>query len=235
MSSRKEEKERLRQERMAREQAAAAAAQRKKLVGYGAAAVLALAAVAAIVVVALSGGGEGDASTPDQTADSDIQVEYAEDPPPIPDAKEFNLRKAAAAGDCRLVDPANEGSTHVTTDVSYKANPPTSGNHDPIPTGDGAYTEPPRLENSVHTLEHGRIEIQFQATLPQARIDQLKALFDEDSYHVLLFPNATRMRPQVAVTAWDHALHCGKMNDQAFDAIRAFKDKYRDQGPEFVP
>src|SRR5690606_34591021 len=44
MANRKEQKEKLRQERLARETAADQAAQRKKLVGYGAAAVLVLAA-----------------------------------------------------------------------------------------------------------------------------------------------------------------------------------------------
>lgn len=235
MSHRKDRKEELRQEREERERQAAGAAQRKKLVGYVAAAVLGLAAIAAIVVVIAGGGGDdGGAKTPENSAGGPT-VSYAADPPAAPEAREFDLEKAADAAGCQLVDPPNEGADHVGEDVTYKANPPTSGNHDQVPTEDGAYTQAPRTENSVHSLEHGRINIQFRANLPQQRIDQLKALFDEDSYHMLLYPNGTQMPFEVAATAWDHELVCQKFSDGVFDAVRAFKDQYRDQGPEFVP
>lgn len=237
MSSRKEQKERLRQERLQREQASAGAAQRKKLVGYGAAAVLALAAIAAVVIAITGGGGDDDggAQAPDNAAANAPTVSYAEDPPAIPEAAEFDLRAAARAAGCQLEDPPNEGADHVEGEVQYRANPPTSGNHNQIPTEDGAYTSTPKTENAVHSLEHGRINIQFSPDLPQQQIDQLKVLFDEDSYHMLLYPNGTDMPYQVAATAWDHALLCEEFSPQVFDAIRAFKDSYRDQGPEFVP
>jgi len=236
MSSRKEEKERLRLERLEREQAAASAAQRKKLVGYGSAAVLGLAAIVAVVVALTAGGGDdSDAQEPDNVAAGAQTVTYSESPPAIPEAKEFDLEKAAEAAGCQLEDPENEGSTHVDGKVEYTANPPTSGDHNPVPTQDGAYTAAPETENTVHSLEHGRINIQFAPDLPQEQIDQLKALFDEDPYHMLLYPNATDMPAQVAATTWDHQLLCEEFNPQVFDAIRAFKDTYRDQGPEFVP
>ncbi|MEX2196096.1 MAG: DUF3105 domain-containing protein [Thermoleophilaceae bacterium] len=236
MSSRKEQKEQLREERLAKQQAADSAAQRKKLVGYAAAAVLALGALVAVVVALTAGGGDDDgAQAPDNAAAGAPTVTYAEDPPDIPPASEFDLEAAAEAAGCQLEDPANEGADHVETDVEYQANPPTSGNHHPVPTEDGAYTSTPKTENTVHSLEHGRINIQFSPDLPQQQIDQLKALFDEDSYHLLLYPNGTDMPYQVAATTWDHALLCEEFNPQVFDAIRAFKDQYRDQGPEFVP
>jgi hypothetical protein len=237
MSHRKEEKERLRQERLEREREAAGAAQRKKLVGYVVGGLLAVAAIAAVVVALAGGGGDdGGAGTPDNTAANTPTVEYAEDPPAIPEAREFDLETAAEAANCELLEPENEGSTHVSGQaVEYRANPPTSGNHDPVWTEDGAYTQAPRTENGVHSLEHGRINIQFKADLPQAQIDQLKALYDEDTYHMLLYPNGTQMRYQVAATTWDHALVCERFGNGVFDAIRAFKDQYRDQGPEFVP
>jgi hypothetical protein len=237
MSSRKEQKEQLRQERLERQQAQAGAAQRKKLVGYGAAGVLALAAIVAVVIAVTAGGddgGGGGAQTPDNTEAGAQTVSYG-DGATIPQAAEFDLKAAARAADCQLEDPPNEGADHVETDVTYRANPPTSGNHHPVPTEDGAYTSAPKTENSVHSLEHGRVNIQFSPDLPQQQIDQLKALFDEDSYHMLLYPNGTDMPYQVAATTWDHALVCKKFSPQVFDAIRAFKDQYRDQGPEFVP
>jgi hypothetical protein len=61
MASRKEEKERLRRERIAREQAeAAAASRRRRLIGGGgAAAVIALIAIVAIAIASSGGGGGG--------------------------------------------------------------------------------------------------------------------------------------------------------------------------------
>lgn len=235
MSSRKEQKEKLRQERLAQQQAADSAARRKKLVGYGAAGVLGIAAIAAVVIAIAAGGGdEGGAQTPENAAGDGVEVSYSENPPDIPQAEEFDLEAAARAADCQLVDPPNEGADHVEGDVEYEANPPTSGNHNPVPTEDGAYTQRPAVENNVHSLEHGRINIQFSPDLPQEQIDQLKGLFDEDPYHMLLYPN-DEMPFQVAATTWDHALHCEEFNPRVFDAIRTFKDTYRDQGPEFVP
>ena len=40
---------------------------------------------------------------------------------------------------------------------------------------------------------------------------------------------------QVAVTAWGHLIGCEKVTDETFDALRAFRDRYRDQGPEQAP
>jgi hypothetical protein len=39
----------------------------------------------------------------------------------------------------------------------------------------------------------------------------------------------------VAVTAWGHLAGCKKVTDETFDVIRAFRERYRDQGPEQVP
>jgi hypothetical protein len=39
----------------------------------------------------------------------------------------------------------------------------------------------------------------------------------------------------VSATAWTHALNCERMNDRVFDAIRAFRTRWIDRGPERVP
>ena len=66
---------------------------------------------------------------------------------------------------------------------------------------------------------------------------QLEALLAEQSggYHMLLYENTTNMDAQVAATAWTHSLTCPKMNDEVFDAIRTFRARYIDKGPENVP
>ena len=204
------------------------------MVGIGAAGVLVVAIVVVLVVVVAGGGGGDDPAGTDESSSIEIAYPDKADAPPK-GANASNLKAAAAAAKCQLVDPKNEGSTHVEEKVTYKANPPTSGNHNINPTEDGDYTSPPETERSVHSLEHGRIHIQFKDDTDPAVVGKLKAVFDEDPYHMLIYPNGTKMSPQVAITAWDHQLLCPTPNDQTYDAIRAFKSQYRDKGPEFVP
>lgn len=84
-------------------------------------------------------------------------------------------------------------------------------------------------------LRTGRVFIQFRPDASQQVRGQLFTLFEEDDHHLLLAPNPTGVRWEVAATAWDHALLCPELNARVFDAIRSFRDRYRDRGPELVP
>jgi hypothetical protein len=89
----------------------------------------------------------------------------------------------------------------------------------------------------VHTLEHGRIDVQYKPGTPAETVAQLEAFLAEqnDGYHMLLYENTTGMDAQVAATAWGHTLTCPRMNDKVIDALRTFRLEYIDQGPENVP
>lgn len=230
MSSRRAKKDALKAERLARERAAAAAAARRRrlAIGGGGAGAVAVAAIV-IAVAASSGGGDGGGGGHGGEARAESFPAGS-----VPAQHETELRPAAETAGCTLQDPQAEGAGHIEGTVDYASDPPHSGNHNPQPATDGAYTEAPSKESIVHALEHGRIVIWYKPDLPAAQRGALKALFDEDPVHMLLVPNDT-MPFQVAATAWTHVLGCERMDDGAFDAIRAFKDEYRDQGPEFVP
>ena len=62
----------------------------------------------------------------------------------------------------------------------------------------------------VHTLEHGRINVQYKKGTPAADVAKLEALLAEqnEGYHMLLYENTTDMEPAVAATAWTHSLTC---------------------------
>jgi hypothetical protein len=226
MASRKEEKERRRQERLAAERAAAEQAHRRRTYGIFVGGVLAVATVVAIVVVVAAGGGGGGSDK-----DSGDYSVKAENTLPPPAQKISDLEQAAKKAKCELENPVIDGRSHVTKKVKYKTNPPTSGNHNPVPTLDGVYTKQPNFTNLVHTLEHGRIELEYSPSLSQKRLRQLGGLFNEDPHILLLFPNDT-MRYRVAAAAWGHLIGCKRMTDATFDALRAFRDRYRDQAPE---
>src|SRR5439155_26591187 len=130
MASRKEQKERLRQERQEREAAVAAAAAQRKRIGYAAAGVLIVGVIVTIVVVIAGGGGGGgspSASSKDWPSGS------------VPTRKETDLAVAAKLAGCVLKHPPSQGRTHVLGHVNYKTAPPTSGPHNPVWAHDGAY------------------------------------------------------------------------------------------------
>ena len=124
----------------------------------------------------------------------------------VPEQKDFDLTKAAAAAGCELRDVKASGSFDHTTDpnerVKYNSNPPTSGRHYVVPADDGAYSTAPTDEQLVHELEHGRVIIWFKPSLPADTRADLKALFDEDTYQMLLVPRA-KCLTQVAASAWN--------------------------------
>lgn len=232
MASRKEQKEALRAERERKANEAASTERRKRMVGFGVAGALVAAAVIAIVVViASSGGGDSGGSSNSRAAEPTDDFQNA----PIPKAQATNLEQAASAAKCKVAQFPNAGANHVSGRVEYKTNPPTSGNHDQLPAQDGAYTKSPRMENLVHELEHGRVIIWFQPQAAARLKGQLKSLFDEDDYHVVLTPNDRKMKPQVAASSWTRSISCPTVSDKTFDALRLFRDRYRDTGPEQVP
>lgn len=237
MSSRQEEKERRRREREQQEAQAAAASARTRRLQIVGGVIVGIVVVAVAVVLLVSGGGD-DESSAGSGASTSASTDVT-----LPARSITNLEEAAEAGGCTVSSPEVEGSTHVEGPVEYQTNPPTSGDHNQTPAEDGIYDpgNSPAKENFVHSLEHGRILLQYQPGAPQKTIDTLTALYDEQlgdfgsGYHMLLFENNTGMETPVAATAWGQMITCGKLNDGAIDALRAFRERYTDKGPEFVP
>jgi len=217
MASRQEEKERRRRERQEAEQAAAKSASRKRTLQIGGAVVLVVAVILVIGIVALAGGGSSSADTSNLAAD------------------------ATAAG-CTFKTFKSEGRNHTTGKVTYKTNPPTSGNHNPTPAQDGLYApgNEPNPENYVHSLEHGRIEFEYKKGTPQAQVAQLQKLAEEPlngsaGYHVLMFQNNTNMPSQFALAAWTKLLTCDQLTPKSLAVMRTFRKAFTDKGPEFIP
>jgi hypothetical protein len=238
MASRIEEKKRRREEREAKEAAARAAHKRQRTMQFGGLAIAVVAVVIVGVLLASTGGG-GTTST---TGVGNAQGPQAptEAIARIPPVKDTNLTKAAAAAGCVVSHPPSEGRTHVETPVTYHTNPPTSGNHNPVPALDGVYApgNTPTKEHYVHTLEHGRVELQYAPGQPRKVALQLQSLLAESfgnhpgGYKMLLFQNNTNMPYAVAATAWTYLIGCKKVNNNTWDALRDFRNAYIDKAPE---
>jgi hypothetical protein len=158
---------------------------------------------------------------------------------------EAAVKTAATAAGCVYKSFPDEGRGHVTTvrtAANYKTNPPTSGDHNPDPAQDGLYPtgNEPGIANWVHTLEHGRILLQYQTGSPPATITALTKLFQEDvansgnSYHMVLMQNNTKMPFKTAAVAWRHYIGCTSASPAAIAAMRTFRDRFVDKGPELV-
>lgn len=240
MASRKEQKEALRRERLEREQKAAQSAARKRLIGIVVAAVLVLGIVGALAAVLLSGGDDDGGGT--DGGGGGARISYPEGGE-IPDQRVGDLKAAAKAAGCTdetlEAEGAGQHSTDPNEEIKYDSEPPSIGRHYQEWPDDDIFEEAPKTSHVVHTLEHGRILVWVRPDLPEEQRAQFKALYDEDPYHVIMLPREELEEP-FAVTAWvgqstGHTLRCKEINDQTWDAIRAFKEKYRDKAPEFVP
>ena len=229
----KSDREKRRQERIEAEQADSSSNRNRMIVGYAIVSTAVL-AIAVVVFVLVSGGsddgGGGDAhinlnasigSTNGVKPDNRAGIEPAA-------ATVTDLEAAAKRAGCKLqLGLEDEGNSHIpksSRTPDYETNPPTSGPHvePPYQQADGAYAEMPAEINMVHTLEHGRLEVQYSPDLPEKDQLALKGLYDTMYGAALLFPN-DKMPYEVAATTWTNLLGCPTYKGAAtLDAIRAF-------------
>jgi Protein of unknown function (DUF3105) len=227
---REEERERLRQARQERESSQVKSDKRRLLAVYGAAGLIGLIVLAGIVaLIAGSGGGDsGEAHINQESGSTNgVKPDQRTGTAP-PEVKVADLKQAAKKAGCTLrLKLKDEGHTHIAPTAptpNYGTNPPTSGNHvePPYQQADGAYSEMPGEINIVHTLEHGRMEIQYSPDLPDEDQLALKGLYDTMYGGTLLFPN-DNMDYAVAATTWTNLLGCPKYKGAiTLDAIRDF-------------
>jgi hypothetical protein len=228
---REEERERLRQARQEREKKQTGSERRRLVIGYGVAAIVGLAVVAGIIAIVVSSANKNDGgeSHIDQSSGSTNGIQPDErSGTKVAAAKVTNLKKAAKMADCDLrLHLPEEGHEHIPPTAAtpeYKTNPPTSGNHvePPYQQADGAYKEMPQEIDFVHSLEHGRMEIQYSPDLSESAQLELIGLYDTMYGATLLFPN-DNMPYEVAATTWRNSLGCNEYKGAiTLDAIRAF-------------
>ena len=236
-----ERKERLRKERIKAEKHERAEQRRNMILGYGVAGLLTLLVIAGVgYVIANSGGGEASEGAHILAVSGDTlglapDERNGSDPP---EQQEFDVNAAAEAAGCVLrEDLPEEGNTHLEEDAprpKYDTNPPTSGDHSPVPQADGAYSEAADELNYLHSMEHGRVIIHYDPELPERQQLELRGLYDELYSGALFFPNS-EMPYAVAASAWRNLLGCKRYTGApTLDAIRAFGIEYWGEGPEDV-
>lgn len=245
------ERERLRQERIAAEEGEKQSGRNRLIVGYAVVSTVVLAA-AVLIFVLVSGGDDssGNGNTDEGGAHINLNQEVGNTNGVSPDEragiippppKAADAKTAAEKANCELrLNLPDEGKEHLPENSqppNYKTSPPTSGNHvePPFQQADGAYSEAPEQLNVVHSLEHGRMAIQYSPDLPEEDQLELKGLYDTMYGATLLFPNE-EMVYDVAATTWTNLLACREYKGAAtLDAIRAFgKETWGKYGGEPV-
>lgn len=146
---------------------------------------LILAAVLAGLVVAVFSSGSGEGSGGDDVnyqfggiLPEGVAVDDREGIEPPTSLASADLDSAAKAASCEVrTDLKDQGATHLASGEKppeYATTPPTSGDHSPEPLADGAFTPKPPPVNSLHTLEHGRVAIQYNPNLGEEIRRELK-------------------------------------------------------------
>lgn len=193
---------------------------------YAAAGGLALIALAAVLVLSSGSAKRGNAHinldsgfTNGIPPDSRIGIEP-------PDLEEQSLQQAALAAGCELrLRLPDEGHQHIPASAPeprYRTNPPTSGDHVEDQQADGAYRATPPPVSVVHSLEHGRLAIQYRPDLPEQAQLELVGLFDTIYGGTLLFPSP-KLRYLVAATTWTNLMGCTSYREaKTLEAIEAF-------------
>lgn len=240
---RDEERERLRQARQEREAGQSKSEKRRLMLVYGGAGLIGLLVVAGIVaaIAGSGGGGGGGESHINLASGSSNGVKPDTRSGAAPAAvKVASLKQAAKQAGCTLrPNLKEEGHAHIppsSPTPDYKTSPPTSGNHvePPYQQADGAYNEMPAEIFVVHSLEHGRMEVQYSPELPDEDQLALKGLYDTLYKGVLLFPNEN-MDYEVAVTSWRNLMGCATYKGAiTLDAIRDFGKAHWGHGREPV-
>ncbi|MBI2453043.1 MAG: DUF3105 domain-containing protein [Parcubacteria group bacterium] len=131
----------------------------------------------------------------------------------------------------------DEGSAHVPegTDVTHQSNPPTSGNHWPIPLFPKVYDVEKPDEAIIHSLEHGRVWISYKPSIPEETKQELTKLL-QGRPGVILTPRAAN-DTDIALAAWGRLDTFDISQDGTIqeDRILNFVNRYLNKGPEYVP
>ena len=205
------ERERLRQERIEAEASEKHSGRNRTIIGYAVASTLVLAVVVAVIV--LAGGGDDSSASGDAHINGNQQMGSTNGVQPDDRAgivpartKVFDLDEAAKQADCvvqlKLEDEGKEHLPPNSPEPNYGTNPATSGDHvaPPYQQADGAYSEEPKALDVVHSLEHGRMAIQYSPDLPEKAQLELKGLYDTMYGASLLFPKKDSDLPPMPPT-----------------------------------
>jgi hypothetical protein len=101
------------------------------------------------------------------------------------------------------------------TAADFETNPPAGGDHNPTPLAAGQfYTDPPKLGEAVHLLEHGGV-IGWTNGLSAEEQEQVEEAFNDafvDGYYQLATVENPDLEVPFAVSAWGALQTCEEVD-----------------------
>jgi Protein of unknown function (DUF3105) len=244
----RKEQARLERERIQREMAARS---RNRKIGLALVVVAAMGAVAAAVVTNAAG---PDLPQPDQlltTANAAAQQAGCNE---VETAAPYGGVADPRSPD--YLDQAHIGPGNVFPSMpplgTYSTVPPASGPHNSVPLSGGTYSDPPPIDQLIHSLEHGAAVIWYDRETPSAQVTRITDFYDQvggvRADRVIVAPfdypdqgEQGRLPPgtQMALVAWHRLRSCAEVNlAVAFDftsqyAFPTFDGRaYQGEAPE---
>jgi hypothetical protein len=144
------------------------------------------------------------------------------------------LKQSLEKNGCTVDSRTDKGQAHGPA-ATYSVNPPSGGDHDPVPSPAGFYdtSNVPTDGHLVHSLEHGFVVLWYQpADVTPAVLDALRDLAGRYKW-VLVVPRPSSPAP-LSATAWHRRLLCPDPAAAlaAGGPIGNFVAAFRNQGPE---
>ena len=139
--------------------------------------------------------------------------------------------EAPPAGGCTEIEEVDvelsaQHSDDEFTAADYATNPPAGGDHNPIPLSPGTfYTDPPRLGEAVHLLEHGAV-IGWTNGLSNEDLDAVENEFNEifkDGYYQVATVENPELDVPFALSAWGALQKCDEVDTSV---IRPFVEQW---------
>lgn len=206
--------------------------QRRKLYRRGAIGLAAIAAVGAIVYFTTR-------TTPATGEEARLLAQ-------VDDAAE-----ASGCGDIETIEayPNQQDQTHIGQNVAqmpplstYPSQPPVSGPHANVTLAAGVYTDPPPLDQAIHSLEHGAAIIWYDPGAPPEQLTRIQNFFrqPDQQNHVIVAPynypdqGAAGRLPEgkgMVLAAWHHLQTCDR---PSLPVAFSFVNNYRfEQGSDY--
>ena len=112
---------------------------------------------------------------------------------------------------------------HIEGDIAYDVPVPPGGAHNPVWQNCGFYDGEIRVENALHSLEHGAVWITYRRDLGEDAIDSLRGLSRNRTQ--LLISEVPAMEVPLMATAWGVQLELDSFDDETLRRfIRDFTD-----------
>jgi hypothetical protein len=136
----------------------------------------------------------------------------------------------------KAMEVPSQGHVDPPTRVTYRDNPPASGQHYPNTADYGFHSEEVQPENWVHNLEHGGIVILYNCPedCPDMK-DSLQQLYNEapqsKAFHTvkMVITSYPNLQSKVMAVAWGWQLSLDNFDK---DKLLQFYQRHVDQGPE---